>query len=328
MKRLSVLLNWPKQTVIALAILAGGTVTAYALKTSSDRTDGDVSASTPRETDDLSSDESRTEAGKKTQAKRTTPGDASAETSGLAECLDALQKSRDRLRQIKDYSATFRLRERIGGELSEEQQVFLRVRHQPFSVRMKWIDEGQEAVFVVGSNDDKLIVRPGGLAALIGTLELDPNGETAMEKARYPITEAGMLALIEKLIAYQKPLIKNDKGVQCRKTQVRCEGEACDCYVLTYADPTICDGYAKTTLHISRESELLVSIENHAFDKSSSSPMLLVEHYVYTDLKPDVGFRDEDFRLAQSGFAGRLRTAIVQRNGPDNEASRQDRAGE
>lgn len=317
MKRLSMLLNWQKLTVIGLAILAGGTVTAYELTTASDRIDEGASNSRALETDEASAEKSRSKVGEKGQTESRKSDEISsraASAPALIECHQALQQTRDRLRKVNDYSAKFRLRERINGELSEEQQVVLRVRHQPFSVHMKWVDDGKEAAFVAGRNDDKLVVRPGGLASLVGTLELDPRGETAMEKARYPITEAGMLALIEKLIAYQKPLIKNDHGVNCRKTKAPCEGEVCDCYVMTYSDPSICDGYARTTLHISRDSGLLVSIENYAFDKSSSSKMRLIEHYVYTDIKPDVGLGDEDFTLAQSGLAGRLRTAIVQRN--------------
>lgn len=317
MKRLSMLLNWQKLTIIGLAVLAGGTVTAYELTTASDRIDEGSSTSRPLETDEESAENSRVNADEKDQAESRTSDEGSkgaTSATELIECHKALRQTRDKLRKVNDYSARFRLRERINGELSEEQQVVLRVRHQPFSVHMKWVDDGKEAVFVAGRNDDKLVVRPGGLASLVGTLELDPHGETAMEKSRYPITEAGMLALIEKLIAYQKPLIKNDNGVTCRKTKAPCEGEMCDCYTMTYADPSICDGYARTTLHISQDSGLLVSIENYAFDKSSSSKMRLIEHYVYTDIEPDVGLGDEDFTLAQSGLAGRLRTAIVQRN--------------
>lgn len=314
MKRLSMLLNWQKLTVIGLAILAGGSVTAYEMNVAAERVDAAASTSKATAASEAARGKSASSEGKDAPSDRRQAGDESAGTAGLEECHNALKKTHEKLRRMSDYSASFRLRERVGGELTDEQQVVLRVRHQPFSVHMKWIDEGREAVYVEGRNDNKLVVKPGGLAALVGTVELDPEGETAMEEARHPITEAGMLALIEKLINYQKPLIKDGEGVRCEKKRERCEGEDCDCYVLSYADASVCDGYAKTTLHISRESGLLVSITNYGFDKSASSGTALIEHYVYTDVQPDVGFGDDDFQLAQSGLTGRIRTAVARKN--------------
>lgn len=314
MKRLSMILSWQKVIIIGLAVLAGGTVTAFEMNAASQAVDGKASNNS---TEDRNADPdtgSKSESADSTFEQRQDSRDSQASRTGrFSECYAALQKAQKKLSQISDYSATFTLRERVAGELTEKQQIDLRVRHKPFSVHMKWVDEGREAIFVEGQNNNKLVVKPGGLAALVGTLELDPKGETAMEEARYPITEAGMLMLIEKVMAHQKPLLKNQNGVTCRQSTKRCEGEDCDCFVLTYDAPSICDGYATTTLHISRESGLLVSIENHRFDKSSKSGTSLAEHYVFTDVKPDIGFSDGDFKLARSGITGRVRTAMARR---------------
>ena len=84
--------------------------------------------------------------------------------------------------------------------------------------------------------------------------------------------------------------------------------------MVTYRDADICDGYARTTLHVDKKSKLLVSIRNDRFDASSETGTTFVEHYVFTDVQPDVGFTDDDFTLARSGLSGRLQTAVTQRN--------------
>jgi hypothetical protein len=315
MKRLGKLLNWKNMTVMGLAILAGGSLTAYEMKAAIKRADAASRTTSPARADAGVETEDESKAKGVTPPRRESTGEAQpVAATEIAKCSAALQIIHKKLSEMSDYSATFHMRERVGGKLLAQQQVGLRVRHKPFSVHMKWLDNGREVVFVKGRNNDNLIVKPGGLAALIGTLELDPAGATAMEEARYPITEMGMLALVEKLIAYQKPLIKDSTGATCQMLSVLCEGEDCDSYVLTYDDPSLCDGYAKTTLHISRQSGLLVSIENYGFDKSSKSGTSLIEHYVYTNVKPDTGFSDGDFTLARSGLTGRIRTAVAQRN--------------
>lgn len=287
---------------MTLAVLCGTALAVYEFNTTSSM----VHAA--RTTDSVSQKASRPE-----PADNVRP-DNSSRQQALNDCITALESVQKRLEGLNDYAATFMIRERIDGELTDKQEVALHVRHKPFSVRMKWTGEGREVVFIKGRNDDQLIVKPGGLASLIGTLELDPEGDTAMAKSRYPITEAGMLALVEKLLEYQKPMLKDSTGVKCVRSIERCEGHDCDCFVITYRDANVCDGYAKTRLHVDRKSGLLVSIENDRFESSTNSKSTLVEHYVFKDVKPDVGFTDEDFKLAQSGLSGRLKTAVAQRN--------------
>lgn len=297
--------------IVTLAVLSGTTLAIYEFNATLHAATESASSTADSESTAAAT---ATTSGSSESSPTAAVQNKDSNSKALAECVATLDKVRKKLEQVDDYKATFMIRERVDGELTDKQRVALQVRHEPFSVRMKWIDEGREVVFIKGQNDDQLVVRPGGLASLVGTLELDPKGETAMAKSRYPITEAGMLALVKKLLNYQKPLLHNTVGVECVRSKEQCEGQDCDCFVVTYRDAKICDGYAKTTLHVDRKSGLLVSIKNDCFDPKSDSGTNFVEHYVFKNVRPDVGFTDDDFTLAQTGLAGRLRTAVAQKN--------------
>ncbi|NQV28667.1 MAG: DUF1571 domain-containing protein, partial [Rhodopirellula sp.] len=243
MKRLNIMLTWQKVVITGLAVFAGASVTVYEMNAATKAAGAKASTVSAEDGNAGSESASNESTGERRQNSRDSQ---TPKPNRLPECYASLQKAQKKLSQMSDYSATFTLREWVAGEMTEKQPVGLRIRHKPFSVHMTWIGKGREAVYVEGKNNNKLVIKPGGLASLVGTLVLDPAGDTAMKDSRYPITEAGMLTLIEKLIAYQKPLLKDLNGVTCEQSINRCEGEDCDRYVLTYDAPSICDGYART----------------------------------------------------------------------------------
>ena len=73
---------------------------------------------------------------------------------------------------VRDYSCLFVKRERIQGQLGQENLIDMRVRNQPFSVYLRWMGPptfaGQEACYVAGANNVQLRVHSTGLAGAIG----------------------------------------------------------------------------------------------------------------------------------------------------------------
>ena len=69
--------------------------------------------------------------------------------------------------KVQDYSCTLVKHERIDGTLGEHEYIFVKVRHQPFSVYTYFLGparvKGQEAIFVDGSNDDSLLAHGNGI---------------------------------------------------------------------------------------------------------------------------------------------------------------------
>ena len=88
------------------------------------------------------------------------------ESQILKEHFARLKSGRERFSRLPGYTATLAKQERIGSDLLEEITFGIKVRHQPFSVYMKWQsgDEvGKEVLYVDGTNEDQLLVRLGGI---------------------------------------------------------------------------------------------------------------------------------------------------------------------
>ena len=95
--------------------------------------------------------------------------------------------------KVRSYQCLFIKQERSPSGLGTQEQIRYYFR-KPFSVRMEWTagpHKGRKAVYVKGQNDDRLLVREGGLLGLI-TVRLDPHGSTAMRGEHHPITESGI----------------------------------------------------------------------------------------------------------------------------------------
>jgi hypothetical protein len=98
-------------------------------------------------------------------------------------------------REVKGYRTLFRKTERIQGKLRPSELVAVDFREDPFSVRFDWKEGAglaQRVLWVKGENNDKLMVKPRGLAALAGIVERDVDGAEAKQSGRYPISEFGM----------------------------------------------------------------------------------------------------------------------------------------
>lgn len=145
-----------------------------------------------------------------TVPRTTNPGGAAAPTAQVAHPLDAeINFAKQRLatmqQNIQDYSCIFTKREQVDGKLLPYEQMFMKVRHHPFSVYMYFLGpedvKGQQVVYVEGQNNGKMIAQPIGLKGKFGPYYLDPNGPFAMDGQRYPITNAGFVNLTKQLIA-------------------------------------------------------------------------------------------------------------------------------
>jgi hypothetical protein len=120
----------------------------------------------------------------------------------LAPVVRALKASQEEIDfKIHDYQCTFAKRERVDGELGDYQIITLKVMQQPFSVYMNFQKPyaGREVVYVAGQNDGKLTVLDAGFKRMLGKLNLDPTGTTAMSGQKHPITDVGIRNLTAKL---------------------------------------------------------------------------------------------------------------------------------
>lgn len=217
----------------------------------------------------------------------------------MKEPLDLAARARDAFAKVKDYSCRLIKRERLGGQLSPNHLIDLKVRHEPFSVSMVWLEpkelQGQEVVYVAGKNEGHLRVRPGGLLGSVGFISLPTDDPRTRKTSKHKITEAGIGALIEQC----------HKGWQAEQklgvTQVRTAGysyakRTCTRVELTHTGKA--GGAIKhyrNVVYFDRQSHLPVRVENYGWPNEDEPNPPLVESFSYVNMRLDAGLPDSTF---------------------------------
>ena len=203
--------------------------------------------------------------------------------------------------EVRDYSCKFIKRERVNGKLLDHQIIYLRVRHQPFSVYMYFLApddvKGRQVVYIAGKNDGNLLALSEGLVGKLGPILLAPDSPLAMEDQRYPITNVGMLNLM-KLFHEVCQADQQHDGCRVRRVNGAKVGKRA-CTVTEVVHPEKRDGMKYHKARIFFDNELQVPIRFEAYlwpEKDGEEPPLL-EEYMYTNLKLNQDYEDDDFTI-------------------------------
>ena len=212
--------------------------------------------------------------------------------------------------QVADYTCTLVKRERINGQLLDYEHADVKVRHRqvrsgrvvvPFSVYVKFHApaelQGREVIYVEGRNDGKLIARRGGRRFAYVTTAVDPFGEVAMERNRYPITHMGIQRLLEELLVVGQEELQNPpEELEYRELDgVKIDGRLCRMFEFTHTVQR--DSYRYHIARIFVDNELDLPIRHAAYDwpdEEGSKPKLL-EEFTFLHLKLNVDLTDWDF---------------------------------
>lgn len=206
----------------------------------------------------------------------------------------------EKLEAISDYTYHLRKHERVGDDLQEPQFLLTKIRHQPFSVYLKFTNpanvQGKEAIYIEGQNDGKLIGHGVGFQKIFGTQKLDPKSALAMMGNRNPITDAGMKNILLKLkqnlarpevtTAYQFVKLDDETLVDKRP---------CFCLEIRNSKPQRENLYARSRIAFDREWGLPVRFQRWYYSQPSGGKELLVEDYTYEQVKFNCGLTDKDF---------------------------------
>ncbi len=208
------------------------------------------------------------------------------------------------VRAMQDYSCDFMKRERIDGELGEHQHIFMKVRHEPFSVYMRFKGpdsmKGQEVIYVRDKNDGNLLAHPTGIKKrLVGTVSLKPNSMLAMSGNRYPITEVGILHLVERLIEV------GDHDVQFGECEVdlfrdaKINDRSATCIQVVHPVPRRNFLFSLARIYVDDELNVPVRYEAYDWPKANDpdGEPVLIEEYTYYNVKLNNGFKDLDFSV-------------------------------
>ena len=220
-------------------------------------------------------------------------------TPALRHAADALEA----LDGIEDYSCTLTRNELIGHKMLAG-KLDLKFREKPRSVYIKFVNPhaGRQVLFNDGKNSNNLQVKDVGLAALVGTINLAPNGKMAMEESRHPVTVIGLRALIETVIEQWLAETKIDGATVNCYPDAKVGDVPAKVIEISYARETAQAKYALTRLFIDSKTGFAVKVQNYDFPKKKADKPMLVEDYHYTDIRTKLGLKDIDFDTKNSKY--------------------------
>lgn len=220
--------------------------------------------------------------------------------------LAILEAGRERLERVPGYTATFRKHERIKGKLGPEQTLRLKVRHEPFSVYLKYLapKAGKEGLYVAGQHDGHVIAHNGDWTRrLVPRLKVAPDSPLALADNRHPITEAGLLNFVDKLIHFRRLDLADSEAVTVldRVTDDQGRGRLRS----FHTHPSRHDDRPFKDIEVLYDPETLLPVKITSYDwpePGHEGALELAEQYIYEDLDFDAALSDRDFDLTNPEY--------------------------
>ena len=205
----------------------------------------------------------------------------------LEYCLGACQE------RYRDYTCTLIKQERIGGRVSNEQEIAIKFLSDPFSVAMKWTPQtagvGDRVLYVEGKYNGMMLVRPTGVfGSLVGTVMRKPDGPQAMQSTLRPVNQFGFRKSLESLLKVYRQA--REAGDLTESFGGYAEVAGRKALVLVRQLPPK-DNYpaAKTIIYIDLEYLVPVGVEGYDWDQQ------LTSRYIFKDIRFNVALTSEDF---------------------------------
>ena len=214
---------------------------------------------------------------------------------------------------VSDYTATIVSQVRTGDTLHEQKYMFCKLRHEvsdegnpvPLSIYTCFLKPksvaGQEAIWVRGQNDGKIIAHGSGLLN-VKRLYLDRNGPIAMMGNRYSIDNLGMKGLVKKMIQKGRNDLSHGECIATVHRGVILDGHKCT--VMEIKHPVKRDHFEFhiAKVYIDDERNLPIGYEGYLWPAKEGDEPPLLEKYYYTDIQLNVGLTDSDFDPGNEGY--------------------------
>jgi len=218
--------------------------------------------------------------------------------------LQLAYKSRETLREVKDYTAVFVKKELIGNRYITH-TMDMKYRERPSGVYLKFQDpnQGRQVLYVAGANNGKLLVQEAGLkGSLIGTVELNPTDQLAMSENRHPITEIGISKLLGQIIRQWE--VEAEFGEIDVKYYPEAKLGNHPVRVIQTSHPIKRNQFKHhmTRLFLDGETLFPVRVEQYDWPPQPNGKPVQVELYMYSSVRTNVGLADRDFDPRQYGL--------------------------
>lgn len=223
-----------------------------------------------------------------------TGSDTDDSTDVFNEMRAHLSSAQAKAAALTSYTAIMEMQEEVDGRLRPLDLIQIKIRRQPFSVYMRWNESEQEALFVDGQNDNRLLVKPTkGLAALKRLWRLDPNSRMAKQSCRYPITDSGIEKLVSRIQDFYSAREDWASVVTCSVSDAIVAKNPVTAYEIRYRNVDVSPDYEGSRFCFDKSTELLIAVENYGW--SDAQEPRLIERYVYHTIKQDTQLQDYDF---------------------------------
>lgn len=230
----------------------------------------------------------------------------------LQKKIGLLNQGRKFLLDCPDYTAVFSKQELVGNQLLDLQDIFLKCRHQPFSVYLYWMtgDEGREVLYVEGQNEGRMVVHGGGWKARLPSLTISPDSTLAMQESRYPVTKAGLLGTVDMTLAVHAEDLAKQRLSRCEQLDDQeFDGRLCSTFVTEYKSAASSPTYRKSITLIDKEWNVPLYTRNFGWpgpaEKSSGEELdeaTLIEFYTFTDVQFRQQLASADFDRANAEY--------------------------
>jgi hypothetical protein len=220
--------------------------------------------------------------------------------SPLDEPLRLIAEARQSYQAVRDYTCTLVKREYLSGQPAEDNVIAMKVRSQPFSVYLRWLEPksaaGQEACYVAGRNNGMMRVHSPGLLGAVGFVSIDPRDPRALKASRHAITEAGIGSLIERC-AGDWEQERRLNLTQVRVADYEFNKRRCTRVEVIHPDNRGGQFVAyRNVLYFDKETRLPIRVEVYDWPRQGGSPDgELIEVYSYVEMRFNVGLGDEAF---------------------------------
>ncbi|HLJ10504.1 MAG TPA: DUF1571 domain-containing protein [Planctomycetaceae bacterium] len=209
-------------------------------------------------------------------------------------------------REIKDYTAVFTKKELIKGRMLT-QVMDMKFRTKPFSVYFKYrsgAEAGRQAIYVEGKNANNLVVKEVGLKAIAGTMHLRLDNPLVTAENHYPVTTVGIANMLNEAMAawvHESKMEGTDIDVKFFPNAKL--GEVpCQAFQVTHKIHQRDLKFHIGRVYFDKETKLLVRAERFGWPRHAGEKAPLVEDYIYSNVKTNVGLTDADFDPARYGF--------------------------
>ncbi len=116
---------------------------------------------------------------------------------------ELLSRGLDNAKKIRDMQCRLIRRERLGGSLTNEQEIAIKYLVRPYAVQLTWLknpSSAEKVLYIEGENDGKLLAVPVLVGFLTGPLAKDPEGAEALKSSRRPVTQFGFDISLARLL--------------------------------------------------------------------------------------------------------------------------------